>query len=259
MRQLPLLLLLVSLAACAAPPAGTAPASPADTRARAIDGQALAARHWRLAEATDASGTSVAALFPDAAAPLQLDFADGRLAVSGGCNRMSASYALQGDRLEPGPVAQTKMFCGGGALMAADEAMAARLSAPLTATLDATGRLVLVPAAGGRLVFEGVPTAQARHGGPGEQVFLEVAAQRVPCPQAGGAQRDCLQVRELAYDEDGVRGTPGQWQVLEGEIEGYAHQPGVRNVLRLRRHHRDATSAPGYVLDMVVESEQAGP
>ena len=87
---------------------------------------------------------------------------------------------------------------------------------------------------------------------------MEVDAAAVPCPGAAPTQPRCLRVREVAYDDDGVRGEAGAWEVLEQPIEGYRHAPGQRQVLRLRRHHA-AGGAPAYVLETVVESEQVGP
>ena len=55
-----------------------------------------------------------------------------------------------------------------------------------------------------------------------------------------------------------VVGTPGEWQPFYDPIEGYTHQPGVRNVLRLKRFERGASAGGSpfvFVLDLVVESE----
>jgi hypothetical protein len=90
-------------------------------------------------------------------------------------------------------------------------------------------------------------------------VFLEVAAQTAACNNPLSGANACIQVRERRFDAQGlVIGTPGAWQPFYDPIEGYMHQPGVRNVLRLKRFERGA-SAGGptfvYVLDLVVESE----
>ncbi|MEO7930741.1 MAG: DUF4377 domain-containing protein, partial [Lysobacter sp.] len=76
--------------------------------------------------------------------------------------------------------------------------------------------------------------------------------------------KQCLQVREVTYGEDGLpSGTPGKWEPLNQDIEGYTHEAGVRNVLRLKRYPIANPPADGssiaYVLDMVVESEQVKP
>jgi hypothetical protein len=55
---------------------------------------------------------------------------------------------------------------------------------------------------------------------------------------------------------------PGAWQPFAETIEGYTHQPGVRNVLRLKRFDRAPAGGGAsffYVLDLVVESETVKP
>ncbi|TWT19321.1 DUF4377 domain-containing protein [Luteimonas marina] len=264
---IPLLSLAIALAACTPsnppaetpPPAGVA-AAPAT---RAVDAQALAASHWRLADAVDAGGRRIDALFPAPDQPLQLDFADGRVSVSGGCNQMSGGYTLSGDRFEVGALAQTKKFCGGGALMAADDAIGARLAGAGTLATGDDGRLVLTTAGGDRLTFAGTPTAETTYGGEGERVFLEVAAERVPCHHPMMPDYRCLHVREITYDDKGIKQETGEWEYLYQDIEGYTHEPGVRNVLRLKRFEVANPPADGssiaYVLDMVVESESVNP
>jgi hypothetical protein len=123
-----------------------------------------------------------------------------------------------------------------------------------------TPTLTLANATGDKLVFAGEPTAETRYGGPGERMFLEVAAHAKPCshPLIPGMQ--CLQVRELKYDDKGLKvGTPGEFGNFYDSIDGYTHEDGVRNVLRVERYTIENPPADGsryaYVLDMVVESE----
>jgi hypothetical protein len=90
-------------------------------------------------------------------------------------------------------------------------------------------------------------------------MFLEVAAQTVECT-SGAMRGQCLRVREIRYDDQGLKvGPPGAWQTFHGQIEGYTHTPGVRNVLRIKRFKRSTVPADAsaylYVLDLVVESE----
>jgi hypothetical protein len=71
----------------------------------------------------------------------------------------------------------------------------------------------------------------------------------------------CLQVRDRSFDEHGLpSGTPGEWHPLNQDIEGYTHEPGIRNVLRVKRFtiQNPPANSPSsaYVLDMVVESEK---
>lgn len=268
---LPLSLALL-LAACTPTngPADPAPAATATsaatagpaTPAPAIDAATLAASHWRLTSAVDAAGNRIDALLHDPARPLQFDFADGRLSVSGGCNRMHGPYVLTGERFEAGNLAQTRRMCE-EALMAVDAAIGARLAGAGSLAAGDGGTLVWTTAGGDRLEFTGVPTARTRYGGEGERVFLEVAAQRVPCHHPLMPDHRCLHVRELSFDAQGIRQGAGEWQRLYQDIEGYVHEPGVRNVLRLRRFEVADPPADGssvaYVLDMVVESEVVDP
>ena len=72
----------------------------------------------------------------------------------------------------------------------------------------------------------------------------------------------CLRVREIRYGDNGVKTSTGEWENFYSEIEGYKHEPGIRNVLRIQRYKRQNVpadaSAYAYVLDMVVESERVG-
>lgn len=274
MRPFVLLLLPLALAACHREPAAEPPASapgPAAVSATAADSaaadnpRALEAYHWRLRSAVTGDDRPLDALSIEGGDPLTLDFRDGRIGLSGGCNRGSAGYAVEGGTLRVEDFAQTMMACPDARLMALDNEATRALAGALTWQLEtaAAGEaptLVLANAGGDTLTFDGAATAETRYGGPGETVFLEVAPERVACSHPLMPDHRCLQVREVRYDDNGLRqGEPGDWQPLYQEIEGYTHTPGVRNVLRLKRFERtnvpaDASSI-AYVLDMTVESE----
>lgn len=262
MRTLALLTLpaLLLATACTQAPRtpGNTDTATAPPAAAAFDATRLGGYHWQLSQATDSDGNRIDALFPRADLPLQLDFAEGRVSVSNTCNRLGGSYALDGDTLSVGNLVQTRMACVDDALMRSDDAIGERLQAGGTLRLEGD-ELVLATPAGETLRFTGVPTPDTRFGGPGERVFLEVAARRVPCHHPLMPDYQCLHVREITYGDNGVKQSEGDWQFLYQDIEGYVHEPGVRNVLRLNRYTianppADASSI-AYVLDMVVESE----
>jgi heat shock protein HslJ len=269
-RLLPALALLPLLAGCPQQGAGTAP-SPATTATTpastampaATDANAeLGRQHWRLQDATDAKGKRIDALFVQADKPLQLDFADGRVAVANACNRMGGEYSLEGESLTIARMVSTMMACAEPRLMALDGEIGKRLegASKLVLLSGDTPTLTLATASGDTLVFAGEPTADTRHGGPGERMFLEVAAHAKPCSHPLIPRMQCLQVREVKVDEQGLKiGTPGPFENFHGEIEGYTHEDGVRNVLRVDRYAIANPPADGsryaYVLDMVVESE----
>lgn len=269
MKRLLLLALPLALAGCPRPAEqAAAPAAPASTPAPgtpappSIDAPALLPQyHWRLADANDAQGKRIDALFARADKPVQLDFRDGRLGISNTCNRMGGSYTLSDTRLTVGRLTSTLMACTDNALMALDQEVGKRLEGTLelTATQGDAARLTLTTATGDTLVFTGEPTPETRYGGPGERVFLEVAAETRPCSHPLIPDKQCLQVRQIQYDDKGLKiGTPGEFQHFYDSIEGYTHEPGIRNVLRVDRYSvknppADASSK-AYVLDMVVES-----
>lgn len=265
MKRHLILALPLALAACAKPPQGeptTAPATqtPAATASAApADASALSANHWRLTDAKSAQGQRIAALFANADKPVQLDFVDGRVGVSNTCNRMGGSYSVAGDELKFDRMASTMMACTDARLMALDQEVGKRLEGSLKFAQSAD-TLTLTTASGDVLTFTGEATAETRYGGPGETVFLEVAAQTKPCSHPLIPDRQCLQVRELKYDDKGIKtGTDGAFGNFYGDIEGYAHEPGIRNVLRVKRYTIKNPPADGssvaYELDMVVESE----
>lgn len=218
----------------------------------------LESHRWTLSSATDAAGKPIAALAANPARPVVFHFADGRLGIDGGCNRSFGGYKIDAEgRLVVNRLASTMMACE-EALMKVDSELAALLAAPMRieAAGGANPTLRLVDPKAGTLAFAGQLTPEARYGTPA-RVFLEVAPQPVACNNPLTGATSCLQVREIAFDNKGLRiDPPGAWRALYEGIDGYTHQPGVRNVLRLKRF-QDKAGASIYVLDMVVESETA--
>jgi heat shock protein HslJ len=255
----PLLFLPLVLAACTATPAPR-PGTPGS------DDTQLTGYHWVLQQAQDKAGGHIDSLFARADAPLQLDFSAGRLAVANSCNRIGGAYAIVGEQLSVGPLMQTRMACADPRLSALDDAIGGRLHGQLHVWIardEESPRLRLTTASGDILEFHGIPSAQTRYGDEGETVFLEVAADTRPCPHPLIPDKQCLQVRERHYNAEGIADRqPGAWQPLYQDIEGYTHEAGVRNVLRVKRYRlrnvpADAPST-AYVLDMVVESDNSG-
>ena len=264
------LLLLPIVASCsAAPPKADAGRAPAATTSAAasFDASVLPAYHWQLRRATDRAGQRIEALFARPQLPLQLDFREGRLGVSNACNRLGGGYRIEGGRLKVERMAQTLMACTDPALAKLDDAIGQRLqSNPHIEVQNASGepQLRLATDSGDTLDFVGQPTAETRYGSAGETMFLEVDAQTQPCSHPLIPDKRCLKVRELHYDANAIRsGAPGDWHSLYQDIEGYTHEAGVRNVLRIKRYaiKNPPADAPSqaYVLDMVVESEIVKP
>jgi heat shock protein HslJ len=221
----------------------------------------LESHRWTLSSATGSQGQPIDGLLAGAGRPIVFGFAEGRLNIEGGCNRVFGSYRIDdSNRLVVGRMASTMMACEPAA-MKVDTLLAEGLAAPAKIELtpgSAGPVLRLVTASATSLSFQGRMTPEARYGPP-TRIFLEVAAQTVACTRPGGGASTCLQVRERRFDAQGlVVGTPGEWQPFHEPIEGYTHQPGVRNVLRVKRFERGgAAGGPTFVfvLDLVVEAE----
>lgn len=262
---------LALLAACAAPSHSTGngdtakpahdSAAPADA-APATSAIDLGGYKWDLDSATDNAGKPIATLQREGKYGLQLSFVKDRLGVSGGCNHVGAMYVLKGDRIEVKQFQTTLMACQDQRLMQMDSEIAKQLEGNAKFAIEGEApqpRLLLTTASGSKLSLSGKPTAETRYGSAGATVFFEVDAQRRTCPHPLMPKHQCLWVRERSYDANGVSQAPGEWQFLYQDIEGYKHEAGVRNVVRVKKFDiknppADASSA-AYVLDMVVESE----
>lgn len=221
----------------------------------------LEEHRWTLVDATDSAGQRLDALLPAGVQPFAFHFSASRLLVEGGCNGLRGAFAIDAEGLLAVSGQMSTMMACADELMAADAALAARMAEPLEPVLvaGAVPRLVLLSVAGDALILSGELKPEARFGEP-SVIFLEVEAERVPCENSPRGDGLCLQVREIAFDEQGLRvDAPGEWQTVAVEIEQYWHEPGIRNVLRVKRFESVAESdplqLPLYVLDLVVESE----
>lgn len=223
----------------------------------------LSRQRWSLSSAADAAGKRIDALLVRADKPLELEFQrSGNVAIANACNRMSGPYRMAGQTVKLGPYAATKMACADPKLAALDAEVGKRLQGEFGLRMagGATNHIELTSSTGDVLVFDGADTAETRYGGPGERIFLEIAADTKPCNHPLIRDKQCLQAREIKYDDKGLKvGTPGEYKIFQDQIQGYYHEPGARNVLRVNRYTianppADA-SKYAYVLDMVVENE----
>ncbi|AZR25304.1 META domain-containing protein [Xanthomonas vasicola] len=216
---------------------------------------ALRAQHWHLQQASDAHGTALRSLFVDGLPPpVQLDFNDQRIQVSQTCNALGANYSVAQAQVQIGRVVSSRRMCADARRMAQERAASDLLSGRFAVVMDtaaAAPRLTLTRSDGTRLIFGGTPTATTRYGGPGQTLLIEVAADTVPC--VSDPTRRCLQIREQTQ-----AGQPAthDWQPFEGTIEGFEHEDGIRNLLRVTRDPAgtDPNAKQVYVLDQMIEA-----
>lgn len=235
--------LALLLCACAATPPGGA-SSPS-----------LGAYTWDLVNVVDARGQAESGWqLPGRPAP-KLSFQDDRVNVLNLCNVIGAGYTTDNGAIKLGQAVATRRACAEPGLMALEQRIGARLPQArhyeIRTAPGAAPTLLLQFEDGGRWELAGTPTPATRFGGPGERVFMEVAPAEVACPSGGGS---CLSVRDIRFDDQGLRTSIGEWRVFQDQIEGFTHEPGTRNVLRMYRYASGGRSH--YVLDLVVESER---
>jgi heat shock protein HslJ len=262
------------LAACSSQPQGapmTQPPSPSpssSTSSPSSSAHTLQAYDWDLVSAHDARGQAAPGWLLAGKRALRLRFEGQRLSVQNLCNMMGAGYTLSGPNLQVGQFVSTKRACAERDLMDLEQRVASLLPQAQRlelrgATATSAPQLTLWFADGSRWELAGAPTPATRFGSAGERLFLEVAPERVACNHPLMPQAQCLRVRDVRYADNGVRQGVGEWRIFQGEIEGYRHEPGMRNVVRVQRYSlarngqlpADAPSH-AYVLDLVVETER---
>jgi len=254
------------LAACGSNPQGAAPVTP-PSASSTDPAHTLQAYDWDLAAAYDGRGQTAPGWLLAGRPAARLHFEKDGLSVQNLCNRLGAGYALDGQRLTVNRPMSTLRACADRELMDLEHRMATQLPQAQRYELrssTATPQLVLHFADGSRWELAGSPTPATRYGSAGERIFLEVAPERVACNHPLMPNAQCLRVRDVRYADNGVRQGMGEWRIFQGEIDGYQHERGIRNVLRVQRYPlarngqlpADAPSH-AYVLDMVVESERA--
>lgn len=266
-KTLAALALAALVGACASAPPQAPAAMPSTTAQNGAP--SLSSHDWNLTSAFDAQGRPDDGWRVAGRAPVQLHFEGQRLSVRNLCNMLGASFGTQGGDMQLGRPVSTMRACADKDLMRLEQRVGAQLPTVKRYRLDAgsTPRLQLFFADGSRWELAGQPTPQTQYGGPGERMFLEVAPQRVACNHPLMPQAQCLRVRDVHYGDNGVRQSVGEWRIFHGEIEGYQHEAGMRNVLRLQRYPATRPGQPqpadaprhAYLLDMVVETERVAP
>ncbi len=108
----------------------------------------------------------------------------------------------------------------------------------------------------------GQATSNTAYRSAGETLFLEVGPELKPCSHGVMQGAQCMQVREVQVNAAGVRTSAGEFGNFDGTIDGFAHEAGVRNVLRVKRYARENVPADAsrfvYELETRVETERVG-
>ncbi|WOE31586.1 MULTISPECIES: META and DUF4377 domain-containing protein [unclassified Acinetobacter] len=212
--------------------------------------QSLSAYQWQLTTA-------------GAEQPLILNFnQDGRVAISTSCNNMMGSWKVQNNVLTISSLAATQKSCEEKAMQQENFASKLLNQAQLPFVLNLTDReaptLSLVATTGEKVVFTGKMTPETKYQSQGETIFLEVAPDTKPCTGVGA--QTCMQVREIKYNEQGLKTyTDPNWTLFYNQIEGFQLNPNLRQIIRVKRYTLKNPAADqskyAYVYDMTVQSE----
>jgi len=224
----------------------------------------LSHHRWTLVSAVDANEQPVAE-FANINSQVTLAFnqyqGQDTLSYSVGCNTISAGYQLKGHTLTTEEGMSTKMSCG--ELDLAENTLNTLMQGSSEFKIDQGDNLVLTQFTDDdvTLVWNGRLTAQAKYNSKGETVFWAVNSETVPCEASNSEQ--CLQVKPITYNDQGIKTHEGQWRVFVGEIDGYQHDSKHEEVLRLQRYQININELPeddtadeqyAYILDAVIES-----
>ena len=233
----------------------------------------LSRHRWTLDSVTDANHQSVTE-FANINSQVTLVFNEHQgqntLSYSVGCNTISAAYQLQGHTLTIDEGMSTKMSCS--ELDSAENTLSTLMlgNSELKVTQSDSPVLTQFTSDNATLVWSGRLTPQAKYNSKGEAVFWAVNAKKVDCEMNNNKQ--CLQIKPVTYDNQGIKTHEGKWRVFSGEIDGYHHDGTHEEVLRLQRYQLGTSEllmndeplesdtnddAYAYVLDAVIESSVA--
>lgn len=224
----------------------------------------LSHHRWTLVNAVDANEQSMAE-FANINSQVTLAFnqyqGQDTLSYSVGCNTISAGYQLKGHTLTTEEDMSTKMSCG--ELDVAENTLNTLMQGSSEFKIDQGDNPVLTQFTDDdvTLVWNGRLTAQAKYNSKGETVFWAVNSETVPC-EAGNSEQ-CLQIKPITYNDQGIKTHEGQWRIFVGDIDGYQHDNTHEEVLRLQRYQININELPeddtadeqyAYILDAVIES-----
>ncbi|MGM8909294.1 DUF4377 domain-containing protein [Psychrobacter sp. 1U1] len=219
----------------------------------------LARYRWTLNTATNADTQPITSLM-NINNQVVLNFnkyqGQNTISYSVGCNTVNAVYQLQDNILMTEDGMGTKMLCND--LNTAENKLNELMQSEsqLSLTNEAPPTLTQITSDSTTLVWRGRMTAQAKYNSRGETIFWAVDANTKLCPN--DKAQSCLQVKPITYDDQGIKIDEGEWTAFKGNIEGYEHNPGHDEILRLQRYKLaadgDTDTKYAYVLDMVIES-----
>ncbi|MFC0820503.1 DUF4377 domain-containing protein [Moraxella marmotae] len=191
-----------------------------------------------------------------------LSFSESSLSYTLGCNHHRVNYQIQNGVIKlTNNGTSTLMGCPA----MDDSSDLNEVEAKFTTTLgDASLQIltnpddytaILVQQKGAEmLTYRGMMKNDVRFGEP-VRLFWEIDSEMIDCVDKAGHDKQCLRVRNVNYDDKGIKVGSGAWRTFYGEIHGFEHQQDQRQIIRLNAYNNpDGKENPYYVFDMVVEA-----
>ena len=224
----------------------------------------LTSHYWDLQSIQAADGKVTTPVQPSGKQAPRITFTNGRIVVDRICNTMSGAYEAGANTIKVSQVISTMMACIGDDVAKLERYVGTHLSKMQSYALQSNKdqpRLTLNFQDGSQWILAGSATPETLYGGVGERIFLEIAPQQKTCSDGVITSRKCLHVREIRYNEAGLKTFTGEWQYFYEQIEGFKHREGEYNIVRVKRYERKNVPADAslyvYILDMVVENGRA--
>ncbi len=199
----------------------------------------------------------------DSKKPIVLNFKDQKVAIATGCNNMFGGAKVENGVLVTGNLAATNMMCSPELMkqegFAGSLFQGGKTAFVLDTANSETPTLTIISPTAGKVVFTGKMTAETKYNSQGETIFLEISPETKEC-SAGVMKKQCLQVREIKYADNGVKTQVDKdWTYFYDNIDGFTHTPNERQVVRIKRYEIKNPAADqskyAYVQDMIIERE----
>lgn len=194
--------------------------------------------------------------------PIQLNFTADHLSITTGCNNQGSSWKIEGHHLVTSSLVSTMKACS-PELMKNEQFSSnllndQKVKFELNTSSVEQPSLIITAADGQKYEFKGTMTPETKYQSQGEIIFLEISPETKPC--TGVAPQTCLQVREIKYNDKGIKTQVDKdWTLFYDQIQGFQHRADQRVIIRIKRYERKNPAADqskyAYVQDMIVEQE----
>ena len=194
--------------------------------------------------------------------PIMINFNNqNHVSISTSCNTLGSSWKVINNQLEFGQSMGTLMACDVPAMQQEKFASDLFSNQKLPFSLDMTNiekpTLTISTSKGENIIFTGEMTPESRYQTEAETIFLEISPEVKPC--TGVAPQTCLLVREIKYNEKGLKSQVDKdWALFYSPIENFDHRTDLQQIIRLKRYELQNPPADHskyvYIYDMTVES-----